>query len=61
MRSAAEMLLIASACGALHALLAMLEHPVAETIPELDQLRHLVADWKAKLDELLSDGSRGGQ
>ena len=59
MRGAADMLLIASACGALHALLAILEQPTAEAIPELNQLRHVVADWKAKLDELLAAGSRG--
>jgi hypothetical protein len=53
------MLLIASTCDALQAPLAELEHPVAESVPELDQLRHVLADWKAKLDELLSDGSRG--
>ncbi len=58
MRSA-DMLLVASASGALTALLAILEHPVAEPVPELDRLRHAVADWKAKLDEILSDASRG--
>ncbi len=59
MRSAAALLMIASVRGALCAPLAILEHPVAEMDPELDQLRHVLADWKAKLDELLSDAARG--
>jgi hypothetical protein len=55
----ADLLIVASTCGALGAALHVLESPGAETIPELAKLRHILADWKAKLDELLADGTRG--
>lgn len=57
--SPVDLLLVASASGALSALLAILEHPVAGAVPELEKLRHAVADWKVKLDQVLADANRG--
>lgn len=58
--SAADMVVVAMVSGMLNALLAVLEQPGA-AVPELNQLRNVIADWKEKLDELRSDNTRGRQ